>query len=256
MIDRPPYQLSRRDRRVPQQPSLYVRAIAGIVAATAAFPAPAAPDPRAIVDDLPVLPSSAATKVFTATAAVPAAAAIVIEGTRGIVTIAGRDEAVVAVRVDARFKHDVPPAAAAVLNQYAARIDSSASQVTISATGPTARSLEQHGGDRAIALSYTIDMPRTARLRVRHDVGSVAISGVTADLDIAAKVGDIRIDTPPDYHAALKASSTIGDVSVGRRRGAATRVQQVLLGQRYRDQPVDAAHRIDARIGIGSIEIE
>lgn len=191
----------------------------------------------------------------------PLAETVSIERTWGDIRIEGSDGAAVSVRVTARSKAAIPPADADAarhdLDGFAARIvAASPSRVVITALSPGAAGLKRFGGRRGVALTYTITMPRTAGLELRHGVGSVEVAGLASDVNVAADVGDVRITTPLDPTVAVAASATIGDVSVARHARTGTYRRHALLGGRYSDEPAGAARHVIARVKIGSIEID
>ncbi len=207
----------------------------------------------------PALQAGAVSTEHVDTVPMAAAGTVSVERTWGAVRVEGWDEASVKVRVSARAKSPVPAADAAAAQQdldgFAARIvHASPSAVTITALSPGNRALKRFGGRRGIALTYTISMPRTADLVLRHRVGSVEIVGLSSNVNVASRVGDVRISTPLGPTVAVTASATIGDVSIA--HGGGVYRQRALVGRRYSDAPVGADRSVVARVRIGSVEID
>lgn len=188
---------------------------------------------------------------------------LVIERTSGNIRITAWDRPSVSIRVTARAKAaigaDAADAARQALGAFAVRIDPvSSSQIRLTARAPNAAELKRFGGRRGIVLTYTVQMPRTASLVLRHRVGSVDVVGVASNVEVEAGVGDVRIATALDPATAVTASAKIGEVRIPRHPGdAAPAPRQALLGQLYRALEVAPRRRqVVARIGIGSVEIE
>lgn len=192
---------------------------------------------------------------------VTSAGTVLIERTRGDVRVEGWDDPTVLVRVTARSKSAITAAdmraATSELDGFAARlVKASPSEVIITGLSPSGHRLKRFGGKRGVALTYTIRMPRTAKLILRHGIGSVEVTGLAADLNVASGVGDIHITSPLDPAASVTASATIGDVSIARGVGNGVYRQHALLGRRYSYDPVGANRHVVARVRIGSVEID
>jgi hypothetical protein len=100
-------------------------------------------------------------------------------------------------------------------------------------------------------MRYDIKVPRTADLRVRHSVGEVNVQGVTGDIDVTNKVGEVALRLPEDVEFEVSARVKIGDVDSsipGRSR------RTHLVGVAF-DNDRRGSRRVHARVTVGQIRL-
>lgn len=110
-------------------------------------------------------------------------------------------------------------------------------------------------GKTNLQLEYTIRIPRTSRLMVKHDIGEVSISNVDGDIEATNRIGELRLDLPEANQYApmyVDARVKIGDVSS--EFGPETQ-RQKLLGAKLEGDPASSTRRLYLRVGIGEIQV-
>lgn len=90
-----------------------------------------------------------------------------------------------------------------------------------------------------VNLQYVIRVPRTTRIIVRHDAGEVRVHDVTANMDVAARSGRIRLDLPEDQDFVIDAQAREGDIT-----------SEWCSNKRNSWR---TAHRVTLRLGVGDI---
>ena len=188
--------------------------------------------------------------------------AVTIDRTWGEVSIEGWDQPSVEVTVTARSKKAYPAAEAEGMRARLAAFGfetkaASPGQLAITGLSPNATLLKPFGGKSGVSVAYSIRMPRAARLTLRHDVGEVAVKGLESDLDVASRIGDVRLTVPLDASVAVEGSARIGEVSVNPALGArGSAKRHALVGHSFSYAPSNAHRHIIAHVGIGSVAID
>jgi hypothetical protein len=106
---------------------------------------------------------------------------------------------------------------------------------------------------RGIAVDCTVHVPRNSRLIVRHDSGYVWVSGVTGDIEVRSRTGDMVVMLPDAGPYAIDARTGVGGVSsdlTGKPRS------RFLVGTHFARASEAPARRIYLRMGRGSITIK
>ena len=62
-------------------------------------------------------------------------------------------------------------------------------------------------------LEYRIRVPRSARLAIDHEVGSVNVDGVEGDIDAKVRQGQILLHLPEDAKYSIDAKTAFGNVN-------------------------------------------
>lgn len=110
-------------------------------------------------------------------------------------------------------------------------------------------------GKTNLQLEYTIRIPRTSRLMVKHDIGEVSIANVDGDIEATNRIGELRLDLPEANQYApmyVDARVKIGDVSS--EFGPETQ-RQKLLGAKLAGDPAAPTRRLYLRVSIGDIQV-
>jgi len=129
----------------------------------------------------------------------------------------------------------------------------SAAELTIATNFP-ARTLKRLcRGKSDIILRYQIHVPRDSQLIIRHDTGTVLVSGVAGDVEARSRTGDIVLVLPGSEGYSIDAKVQFGaiDSDFG---GASSRKRMV--GHRLAFAPSAPKHKLFLRMGVGSISVE
>ncbi|MGH9838501.1 MAG: hypothetical protein ACREEM_06940 [Blastocatellia bacterium] len=127
------------------------------------------------------------------------------------------------------------------------------SMLVIHTTFPSRTPARLMRGKTNLQLEYTIRIPRTSRLMVKHDIGEVVIANVDGDIEATNRIGELRLDLPEANQYAVDARVKIGDVSS--EFGPETE-RQKLLGAKLAGDPPSSTRRLYLRVGIGEIDIK
>jgi len=126
------------------------------------------------------------------------------------------------------------------------------SMLVINTTYPSRTPMRMMRGKTNLRLEYTIRIPRTSRLMVKHDIGEVVIANVDGDIEATNRIGELRLDLPEANQYAVDARVKIGDVSS--EFGPETQ-RQKLLGAKLAGDPATSTRRLYLRVGIGEIQV-
>jgi hypothetical protein len=121
----------------------------------------------------------------------------------------------------------------------------------IHTTFPRRTPMRMLRGKTNAQLEYTIRVPRTCGLRVKHDVGEVAITNMDGDIEATSDIGEIRLELPEANQYAVDARAKIGDVSSEFGPETSRRMASASL----RRESAAAARRLFLRVGIGDIQV-
>jgi hypothetical protein len=178
-----------------------------------------------------------------------------VTNSSGDVTIEGWDRQDVEVTVlkwiDHEFIQDQIAAATEHLQAVRVNVEHrSAQELQIS----TAREKEKLlRGKGRVELKYHIYAPRDSRIAVDHRGGYVFLSGMTGDIDIANRSGDIVLMLPAPASYAIDARNKFGIVTPD---VAGTTKHKYLFGEQFTRDGQAAAHRMRLRVGFGGITIK
>jgi hypothetical protein len=106
---------------------------------------------------------------------------------------------------------------------------------------------------RQVAIKYHIYAPRDSRIVVDHRGGFILLSGLTGDIDIANRTGDIVLMLPHPTSYSIDARDKFGLVTPD--VAGATKHKYIIGEQFTRDQQ-PAAHHMRLRMGFGGITIK
>ena len=108
-------------------------------------------------------------------------------------------------------------------------------------------------GGRGVGLDYQIKIPRNARLVVEHGSGEVHVEGLTGDLHVTVRRGEITVRVPQEGEYAIDARSSLGDI-VSDFPGSAHR-RPWLFAHRFAGEASASAHKVYLRTSFGDIII-
>jgi len=106
---------------------------------------------------------------------------------------------------------------------------------------------------RGVTSEVTVRVPRNSNLEVHHDNGYVWVGGVTGDLDIHSRTGDMIVLLPDPGSSAIDASTKIGRISSDLPGKSCS---HFVLNRHYVQPAEAAAHHVCLRMGRGSITIK
>lgn len=107
---------------------------------------------------------------------------------------------------------------------------------------------------RHVAIQYHIYAPRDSRIAVDHRGGYILLSGLTGDIDVASRNGDIVLMLPAQASYAIDAFNKVGVIAADM-SGAIK--HKHIVGEQFRlDKQPPAAHHMRLRMGFGGITIK
>jgi hypothetical protein len=124
--------------------------------------------------------------------------------------------------------------------------------------------VQRHGDDLVVStnspwysnrdLEYRIKAPFSARLIVNHHIGNVNVDGLTGDIEVSLRDGEIIMHLPEDGHYNIHAKCDIGNVNSD--YPGEEKRQWWLIGHRIENGTSPAApHKLDLRVKVGDIVI-
>jgi hypothetical protein len=108
-------------------------------------------------------------------------------------------------------------------------------------------------GKGRVELKYHIYAPRDSRIAVDHHGGFILLSGLTGDIDVANRRGDIVLMLPAPASYAIDARNTFGIVTPD---FTGTTKHKYVIGEQFARNGQAAAHRMRLRMGFGGITIK
>ncbi len=108
------------------------------------------------------------------------------------------------------------------------------------------------GGRSNLNLDYRLMVPRKAQLQIRHSVGQVDVSGVSGEMDVSNKVGEVVLRLPDGGEYNIRAQADVGDVDSdfhGRSR------RSHLVGATFDMPDRHGGKHVRASVGIGEVKI-
>jgi hypothetical protein len=109
------------------------------------------------------------------------------------------------------------------------------------------------GGKGRVELKYHVYAPRDSRIAIDHRGGFILLSGVTGDIDVVNRRGDIVLMLPAPASYAIDARNKFGIVTSD---FAGTTKHKYLIGEQFTRDHQPAAHRMRLRMGFGGITIK
>ena len=103
-----------------------------------------------------------------------------------------------------------------------------------------------------VTLEYEIHAPRNSRLLIHHR-GFVVVSGITGDVEVANRNGDIVLIIPNMSSYSIDARSKMGTVSAD---VPGTTHVKYLVGERFASAGNASSHRISLRTAFGGITLK
>jgi hypothetical protein len=106
---------------------------------------------------------------------------------------------------------------------------------------------------RRVELKYHIYAPRDSRIVVDHHGGFILLSGLTGDIDVRNRNGDIVLMLPDPASYAIDALSKFGVVTPD---VTGTTKHKYLIGEQFTRDRQPPAHSMRLRMGFGGITIK
>jgi len=105
-----------------------------------------------------------------------------------------------------------------------------------------------------VMIEYEIHVPRDSKLVIHHGVGSVFVLGMTSDIEVAGRRGDIQLMLSDRRAYSIDATTRLGTVMSD--FDGTTNLRRYRLGERYTTASAPASPQIRLRMGIGGIAIK
>jgi len=197
--------------------------------------------------------------------------AIRLEHSYGYLTVEGWDEPEVQITTvkstDRFYKASEKERAGQRLGQVEIAVQGSGQGVDVSTNAIARRGFVRsalRGGEtvitlgmrpldkRGVTVDYTVLVPRASNLAVRQDSGYIWIAGLTGDLEVRSRAGDLTVLLPDPGPYAIDARTRLGSLTSDIAGHSAA---WFLTGRRFLSSAAPA-HRVYLRIGRGSIAIK
>lgn len=124
----------------------------------------------------------------------------------------------------------------------------SATELRISTLHPRSKTTD------AVIIEYEIHVPRDSKLTIHRATGSVLVMGLTSDIEVECRRGDIQLMLRDSGQYSIDAASKLGTV-ISDFEGA-TKLNPYRLGERYSTASGQSTPRIHLRMGFGGITIK
>jgi len=129
------------------------------------------------------------------------------------------------------------------------------SMLVIHTTYPARTPMRMMRGKTNLQLEYTIRIPRTSRLMVKHDIGEVVIANVDGDIEATNRIGELRLElSEANQYAPINVDARVKIGDVSSEFGPETQ-RQKLLGAKLAGDPATSTRRLYLRVGIGEIQV-
>jgi hypothetical protein len=102
-------------------------------------------------------------------------------------------------------------------------------------------------------LEYHIQAPRSARITANHTLGQVNVDGLTGDIQVTLRQGEIMLHLPEEERYTIHARGTFGHVDSD--FGGTQKRRRWIVGHRLINEDAAATHKLDLRVGNGNIVI-
>ncbi len=189
----------------------------------------------------------------------PAGGLLHLKRPLGEVVIEGWDEPGMEIAVtktpppayDAEGREKSAPAAE--LDRIRVTTERQGNEIVVATAGPGSRVFPPRATAGGISVTYRIHIPRTAGVIADRAEGEVHIDGLSGDIRVTARRGEITLQLPADTGFTLDARSRAGDV-ISDYAGHKIR-RPWLLGHGFAPEDQAAGHKVYLRIGFGDILI-
>ena len=104
-----------------------------------------------------------------------------------------------------------------------------------------------------LSVRYHLFVPRDSRLAIDHRSGFIFVNGVTGDLDVSSRRGDIVLLVPNLASYTVDARDRFGIVTSD---ATGSMKRCCVLGERLASDPSPASHHIRLRMGYGGIALK
>jgi hypothetical protein len=171
-----------------------------------------------------------------------------ITNSAGYLILEGWDRQDVEVTVRKWIDHEFVP-------EQIARATEHLRDVSVNVEHPSSQELliSTARESRRVELKYHIYAPRASRIAVQHHGGFILLSGLTGDLDVANRSGDIVLMLPDPASYAIDALSKFGVVTPD---AAGTKKHKYLIGEQFTRDRQPPGHLMRLRVGFGGITIK
>ncbi len=106
---------------------------------------------------------------------------------------------------------------------------------------------------RNVDLSYSLRVPRDARIAIDHRKGEINVEGIAADVEANLRHGEIFVYLPEDAKFTTTAKSTVGAVILP--DGPALTPRVFHLGHAISQADAAPAHKLNLKVGYGDIYV-
>ena len=118
---------------------------------------------------------------------------------------------------------------------------------------PPPNILDPFAKEAGFDLEYRIKAPRVTRIIADHHMGEVNIDGLTGDIQVTLRRGEILLHLPEEGRYDIRATSKFGDVN-NDFPGEEKRRRWV-VGHRVANEDSPAPHKLNLRVKFGDIVI-
>lgn len=108
-------------------------------------------------------------------------------------------------------------------------------------------------GDKGLSMSARVEVPRAIHLSVDTGVGDVAVSGMAHDVDIDARVGDVKVTMDAAVLRSVELDTGVGDVELT--IGGQTIEGSGLVGKGLEWNQGKGSARLEVDCGVGDIRV-
>jgi hypothetical protein len=109
------------------------------------------------------------------------------------------------------------------------------------------------GRKRRVEIKYHIYAPRDSRIEIDHRGGYILLSGLTGDIDVVSRRGDILLMLPNPTSYAIDARNRFGIVTPD---FAGTTKHKYIIGEQFTRDHQPLAHHMRLRVGFAGITIK
>lgn len=181
---------------------------------------------------------------------------ILLNGTIGDVSVVGWDKPQVELTVSkATKKHygrDEQEKALKLLERFSIVMMKEGEHRLVVTVAPARGLLGQLlNGATNLELSFTLRVPKSSNLRVKHKAGDISVTGVGGDISVSNRAGDISLALSGKEKYVIDAKSRLGEV-----RSAFSRKKQSPAGDVSGLAEQDGNYKIRLRVDVGEIRIE
>jgi hypothetical protein len=181
-----------------------------------------------------------------------------LNATSGYLTIEGWDQPEVEISVTRSMGYDPGPAAEAVRGLDSVKVVTerhSDTELNISASRTRLHNRFTHslGIGREATVEYYVRVPRNSHLIVNHEGGFVSVTGVSGNMEIANRRGDVVLMLSDLAGYRIDAHTKVGvvtsDISGTTRRNR-------LVGENFSEGVAALPHHLSVHMGFGGIAIK